>query len=85
MTSMSRLATGHGAFLFFPLLEQHIHPPTPYLQAPLTLRGITLGPGSGIVLAELIRADLAHTKPALSADISGLDPHRFAPKRAAKL
>jgi hypothetical protein len=37
------------------------------------------------VLSEIIRADLAHKKPQLSADISGLEPHRFGTKRAAKL
>jgi len=40
--------------------------------------GITLAPGSGIVMAELILADLQGKKaPKTSADISGLSPFRF--------
>lgn len=42
--------------------------------------GITLAPGSGIVLSELILADLAGERAHLSADIRGLDPHRFDAK-----
>ncbi|KAL1405625.1 hypothetical protein Q8F55_009264 [Vanrija albida] len=43
--------------------------------------GITLAPGSGIVLAEMVLADIAGTRAHLSADIRGLDPHRFGGAR----
>lgn len=70
-TSMCRRGTGLGALFVGGYVADG--------------RGITLAPGSGIVLSELIRADLGHKKPHLSADISGLEPHRFATKRTAKL
>lgn len=75
------VSSGHGPWCVFILA---LVPPLPR-RSHTHCRGITLAPGSGIVLAELISADLANVKPKLSADISGLDPHRFVPKRASKL
>lgn len=39
--------------------------------------GITLAPGSGIVMAEMLLADLEGKVAKTSADISGLSPFRF--------
>lgn len=76
------LCAGHGPWCVFrPSLPER----TGGLLLTATHRGITLAPGSGVVMAELILADLANAKPQLSADISGLEPHRFGPSRMANL
>lgn len=38
-----------------------------------------------MVMAEMILADMAGRKEKLSADVSGLAPHRFGTARTAKL
>lgn len=74
---LSVLGMDHGACML--LLIKRVSVTTADMSAH---RGITLAPGSGVVMAELIATDLTRDDVKLSADISGLSPHRF---RAAKL
>lgn len=48
-------------------------------------RGITLAPGSGMIMAEMLLADIESRKPNLAADVSGLAPHRFGSGRESRL